>query len=358
MDPLSFTASLIAVISVAGVVGRALNSIRTAPSEIKALKTEVFDLQGILKFLDDISTQNWHPSQKPQIDRIKELLLEAQGPLDRLEELLDGKLQRPCGRGVRRRKWAMAVGQVNDIRKSLQETRQRMAVHISTLIASTTRSIGQEVAELRLETQAIIRFYIESRAESVQILGLVKQLRSKTEVGPLNDEMESKLLEPDTIESESAQILSKTALLSTTTFSSQNSRRIANSCSCRQQSDITTPAIFGRLLGQLFVSYSMIPRLSQKCNQHTCRARSQSSILLQYNFPTWIFARVLTIWATAKNNGPEFLIRLPRLREQHDPIFSYIMQGKIDKVQLAFSKGEASILDVNSLGGRSLLHVS
>jgi hypothetical protein len=197
-----------------------LNSIRTAPSEIKALKTEVFDLQGILKFLDVISTQNWHPSQKPQIDRIKELLLEAQGPLDRLEELLDGKLQRPCGRGVRRRKWAMAVGQVNDIRKSLQETRQRMAVHISTLIASTTRSIGQEVAELRLETQAINRFYIESRAESVQILGLVKQLRSKTEVGPLNDEMESKLLEPDTIESESAQISSKTALLSTTTFSS------------------------------------------------------------------------------------------------------------------------------------------
>ena len=86
MDPLSVTASIIALVGAAGDIGKGLKKVlrlRHAPDILLALNNEVVDLQCVIQDIDDVLRQHSeiinrpiYPSLYRGLTRAKETLLE------------------------------------------------------------------------------------------------------------------------------------------------------------------------------------------------------------------------------------------------------------------------------------------
>ena len=131
-DPLSITASIIAVISAAEGVGKTLakiKDIRKAPNEVIALINEVSDLRIILGDFEGYIAQNTERPQilQSQLDHMSVLLQRAKDRLLELDQLVEYRLLTPGSRSdqiqVSRREWAGAKDTIKKFRTSLRDIR-------------------------------------------------------------------------------------------------------------------------------------------------------------------------------------------------------------------------------------------
>ena len=129
-DPLSITASIIAVVGAAEGVTKTLakiKSIRNAPDELLPLINEVSDLKIILSDMQNYITQN---TQKPQISQqelrnISTLINRAKEKLLELDQLIQYRLVKPESISdqikVSRREWLRAKSTIEKFRQSLRD---------------------------------------------------------------------------------------------------------------------------------------------------------------------------------------------------------------------------------------------
>ena len=129
-DPLSITASIIAVVGAAEGVTKTLakiKSIRNAPDELLALINEVSDLRIILSDMQNYLTQN---TQRPQISQeelqnISTLINRAKKKLLELDQLIQYRLVKPESNShqikVFRREWLRAKNTIEKFRQSLRD---------------------------------------------------------------------------------------------------------------------------------------------------------------------------------------------------------------------------------------------
>ena len=131
-DPLSLTASIIAVLGAAEGVGKTLKRIKNiynAPTEVLALINEISDLRIILSDLQGYITQNTTRPQLPseQLRHMSVLLQRAKDRLLELDQLVEYQLLKPESRSdhirVSRREWAKAKETVGRFRQSLRDIR-------------------------------------------------------------------------------------------------------------------------------------------------------------------------------------------------------------------------------------------
>jgi ankyrin repeat protein len=107
----------------------------------------------------------------------------------------------------------------------------------------------------------------------------------------------------------------------------------------------------------LFVGYSIQPQKKVSCDENSCRNKSRTVIRLSYVFPSWFLARAITVLFTSSSSAPpELLVRLPRIRSHAELIFERVALGDIEFVKTALVRGQASLLDVEDVGGHTLLH--
>ncbi|KAL8671882.1 MAG: hypothetical protein Q9168_003635 [Polycauliona sp. 1 TL-2023] len=141
----------------------------------------------------------------------------------------------------------------------------------------------------------------------------------------------------------------------TTPFGNRDS---ADCCSCRSYSRRTVgaPLIFKTFLGQLFVeSVSNKPA----CNEIECRGSNKSSWKLTYHLPRYLMNRYLD--CTVHHNpldGPNLSWRMPRVVEWQHKLFRYTNMGDVRAIQRLFSEGKASPYDVNPRGSNALIYAA
>lgn len=132
----------------------------------------------------------------------------------------------------------------------------------------------------------------------------------------------------------------------------------ACNCQCHMQSHIRSPAWLRRVAGHLFISYSGIPcTLGRECDRKSCHRNNQSSLRVNYVFPTVLVSRMFS-FTTAWNNliGIQMTLRVPTIIELGSRTWTIIATGNPVLLRMACNRGEAHPTDVSPTG-RSLLHV-
>ena len=129
-DPLSITASIIAVIGAAEGASRTLakiRSLRNAPDELFGLMNEVSDLRIILTSLQIYVTQNLQGPQilHEELSHISMLANRGKGKLLEIDQLIQYRLVKPesvtAQIKVSKREWARAKSTIEDFRQSLRD---------------------------------------------------------------------------------------------------------------------------------------------------------------------------------------------------------------------------------------------
>ena len=128
------------------------------------------------------------------------------------------------------------------------------------------------------------------------------------------------------------------------------------SCSCHKLARLRSPSILDNVLGTLFVRYNSRPltAMSSYCNISSCQRPRASAAEITYTFPQWFIQRMVTI--KAQPTGPEFLVRVFRVRPKNTAIFLALENNNVEIAKELLSAGDASVLDINQ-EGQSLIHV-
>lgn len=130
-DPLSITASILAVVQVSAIVLKSLGDLKDTPRDLRRLRTEIDNLQSILL---------------PALERLKrakeeklamEQLLNAKGPLEEfrmLLEHLEKKLAPAAGLNKARRAvtWQFQKGEIKDILSTIERQKSLFALALQT----------------------------------------------------------------------------------------------------------------------------------------------------------------------------------------------------------------------------------
>ena len=67
------------------------------------------------------------------------------------------------------------------------------------------------------------------------------------------------------------------------------------SCKCHKHVRKQTPDILQSILGRLFVGYVGLPALTPSCFVNKCQRRSDGLLEINYLFPLWFLARIMSI---------------------------------------------------------------
>lgn len=184
---------------------------------------------------------------------------------------------------------------------------------------------------------------------------LVSSLRSTTgqQIGTVTDAVQEAHDTGDTVSLSTQLLIKETSLLRT------NGCKASCMCCCHTRSIASTPDVMSQITGTLFVGYFGLPFFNVcKCTETTCSRQSLALVSLNYYFPRWFAARMMTLqssWTCL--NDYRLTIKTPRLRSRTEHIFTYIESGNVSRVQALFAGGLASPFDVLEGNGYSLLHV-
>ena len=138
MDPLSVTAGIIAVISAGGTFGKGLKkliSLRHAPNELRMLRSEVLDLQVLVKGVSDVARAHesitdtpLHPSACRALEKIKSTILA-------LEKLIIYDLTTNVNSNgqteITRLAWLRSQHKVQDLKEQIKSDKATLSVAFS-----------------------------------------------------------------------------------------------------------------------------------------------------------------------------------------------------------------------------------
>lgn len=128
------------------------------------------------------------------------------------------------------------------------------------------------------------------------------------------------------------------------------------SCRCHRIASISSPQRLCQWFGALSLGFSALP-WRPSCNERSCQPRSSCSMRLSYRFPPWVMNRIICALITsAPLIGPVMSLKTLRVIPHTEPVFLFAEKGNVSGIQTLFSKGLASIYDVDS-AGQSLLDV-
>jgi hypothetical protein len=130
-DPLSITASIIAVVQVSAIVLKSLGDLKDTPRDLRRLRTEIDNLQSIL--LPALERLKRAKEEKLTIEQ----LLSVQGPLEEFRMLLEHlkkKLAPAAGLNKARRAvtWQFQKGEIKDILSTIERQKSLFALALQT----------------------------------------------------------------------------------------------------------------------------------------------------------------------------------------------------------------------------------
>ena len=377
MDPLSISASLVALITLTGTVTASLidirNALKDAPDDILTVLTEIEEFQAVLSYTRDLSNESSLDASavlSSLSSRVKHKLLELEKILH--YKILQGAPVTGEKSGVPKLRWIRARGKIEAIRKDLYDIRLGL---VTALLSVTARSAVTTDTRLRR-----IEFSLKelgSRQQTTMEPTMIEQaitkiIRSKvlflassanSALGPdahKNDQ-------EDKEEDDAVQVLTHSVQPSQPpTLCEMADGRVALhtnrptppewqcdpwcACVCHRRQRWRTPTSFQSLLGSLSLDYPGVFLSKPPCTERRCRSPSAQSTKAAYRFPTWLAACRITV----SLGRPSACLRAVRVVPNDAPIFIYAETGDVEGLKMLFKSGLASPWDVNDKGDTAL----
>ncbi|KAI9784656.1 MAG: hypothetical protein M1835_003537 [Candelina submexicana] len=378
MDPLSITASVIAVGTLTVKVGKGLDklrSLREADDLLLALMNEVTTLRDIAGRIEAILHQHRESLSAEQLacsEQLERLLAAAKAKLEELDNIIHYQLLRAADKigneKLSRAAWFRHRSHVQRLQQELQRLQQNIRTLVATLNMSNTQRIEYRMEELYMfirERDATHHEYHQASARTLarlaeqsnrmpaqvqhfqdQVEHIARHLRTTRLTGESKEEEP-----PKSTGSPHAPTPGTTVGIGLVQEPENQCARLC-SCICHKPGRLSI-SFLDRVIGSLFVGYVGLPVFTAPCNEYICkknRHRSSFSARFTYYFPSWFLARMIysAINYTARD-GPQILfVKAPRLRPGTARIFEYAVDGDIVAMQKAFSMGDASPFDVDA----------
>lgn len=371
MDPLSMTASVIAVITLAATTTKQLADFREdwkrVPDELTSLGNEVSNLRVVLescRFAFDHSKDRTDMSQLASLLKAKSMVEHAQKLLQELAGLLASCWRPSQNKGARRLKWIKHRDRATRLRQELKTCRDDLNAVLSALSVSMT-------SFLHLCIDAQWTRHQESQAELIQREAVASQRMKNMElvlqgVAAGQEQIRMALVTnagAQSMDNTSRQpsIPSKGQAVDTDTLTVRVSAR-SKYCGpyCRCQCHITrkwrTPAILAGFLGRWSVTYSGIPYMTAQCNDISCGYKQQPRFSVYYYFPRRYLSKALTVsYGKGLLGDPELLLRVPNIISSTAKAFKCLEKNDIGTLKRLFEGGDASPYDETS-DGTTYLH--
>ena len=385
-DPLSITASVIAVVGAAEGVGKTLNKIRNfrdAPKELLALINDISDLRIVLGDLESHLTQNAPSIQEEQSEHISTLLNRAKEQLLQLDELVHYRLTRsdstPQQVKISRQEWAKATSTIKKYRKRLQNTRLNIVAHM--LIVNAFVFITHKQCRAK-QANSVYRSYqsrISLAVNDIYTLASGPQATENKRTTQRLNEQYGHLTNIINNQSELRGLLQTHLSTRSQDLPRLSTEQLSHSitcikatvryqrfpctwhcgCLCHKPQYFNSPQLVHRVIGTLFLSYSGYPiGMFQRCTLSSCQGQQSSQILVKYLFPSWFLARILVV-TFIKRLGSEVHVSLKvqRVVSGGAEIFRLTNSNDVTGLQRLFSKGLASPNDVDYANGQNALAV-
>lgn len=132
------------------------------------------------------------------------------------------------------------------------------------------------------------------------------------------------------------------------------------SCACHAERSARSPSFTDRMLGQVFIGYSGLPLLSNKCDSDQCARKQIPTANIEFWFPLgFCWSQIVRFHlAYDTNTGPSLQLSTHRQVSDASQCVSFALNGNIEGLKSLFQNGLASPRDVSTTRGYSLLRVS
>ncbi|KIM98373.1 hypothetical protein OIDMADRAFT_181787 [Oidiodendron maius Zn] len=390
MDPLSITASVIAVVQLTATVGsgfRRLLAVRGATDQLLQLMNEVTDFDALIHDIYRIVED--HKNVPLDSAALSSLPKQCERAMKKLEEL-DALIQRcireyptskgdPCQK-LKKVAWLRTVDRMKSIQTEIRELRMQMSTTLASLLSidmlhvrlilrdfSLLRSPPNQVDIARL-TEVVNRFEsLDGVAEQLQeVLTLLKPCppgNTPSRIVPIapDDPTEAESLVTRHISSAAnpgTHLVSdsQTIRLTFTTYSTSKMVRPCT-CNCHNPRTFQSFKLIQKAIGQLFMGYSGQLSHFRECKKCPCIKANDARVNFTYYFPAWFLARAFEIvFRSSELAGPNLTLRTYRVVPDESLLFHFARSGMIQEIQLLFADKLASPLDISSKTGRSALH--
>ncbi|KAF2238519.1 ankyrin [Viridothelium virens] len=386
MDPLSLTASIVAVATLAGQTCQGFIKLRglhnSVPGRVHALHNEVVDLKVVLFQLAAV-TQDREAllSSTPERADIEYLLKRAETKLTELDTI-NLRLVNTCietriaiFRGPRWQREQTAI-------QTLQEEIKSVKSSLNVILGASN---SRDMARVRLDLENLSAVDSPSsedlhnlRQEVLQNNALARQMDSRIdEMMGLLKSQSDRLQEDYTTQlglhygsptyrrrkstrnniEEGPQPIPKPEGVSVRLSQYSSVCRPGCPCLCHTYRMSSTPTIADRLLGQLFVGYAGLPVVSRRCNLEACRKAQTPRVNVEYWFPLGFFwSQIVRVqMGVSRSFGPQFQLKTLRRVPDSAPCVNFALEGNVAALKDLFARGLASPQDVSSTRGYSLL---
>ncbi|MCJ1385550.1 hypothetical protein MMC17_008673 [Xylographa soralifera] len=335
MDPLSLTASILAVLTAAGTVANGLKKLRSlkhAPDEFVTLTTEVSDLQLVLEEVNDaIRAQGEHGERLST--NLAKLLLRAKTTLVKLNKIIQKRLTRTQTSNINELKVARLAWIIKrPVVRALQEELQGIRLNLTTALTS-----GNSVGISRIDMKVNEVSFLASELRQTQEEHHVETSRALVQQATMLEDL-CRTLAADAAVGQAGPVVQ----LENEVVSEASGGTI-DIKSTTSKSDAERTSYFHTI---------RFPGMTPDCNERSCSRQTKVAGQFSYYFPTWLLARVFMGNITP---APEMLLRVAKVIPSRSSIFHHAMLGNVDGIKKLFAQGLASPFDVAE-SGSSVLH--
>lgn len=127
------------------------------------------------------------------------------------------------------------------------------------------------------------------------------------------------------------------------------------SCLCHLNGVIRIKNPFSKAVGGSFsLAYSGLPYIRADCNQKSCCSRSQPSVYMTIQFPSWLWQRcVAPSMDCSPLAGPDLNVRMPRVVGFDSKFWRCGPTSDIGAIQKLYPARMTSPMEVSPLGGNA-----
>lgn len=124
-------------------------------------------------------------------------------------------------------------------------------------------------------------------------------------------------------------------------------------CLCHIKREYKTPLLTRYVLGELSI------HLRSQKSHFQCNCPAHAGLAVFYRFPRFILERYISlIMQTTYMDGPEFVLRVPRVLPWTHLLWRYAVCGDLMAIKRMYTNRQASHLDVDPAGRNALLYAS
>ncbi|KAJ5710552.1 ankyrin repeat containing protein [Penicillium malachiteum] len=359
MDPLSFTASLLTVATLAASVTTALSNLREVgelPSRLHAINNEVTDLEVILrqigaksklgeldtiisrlvrscvgngKFL--VRAKVWL-TEKPKLQALQEELHDIKATLNLILGLVHSADMMRVHLDLQ--SISLVSTKMNDaqivFRDEINSTIEQNTHRVDERLAALERTLHEQLSHLQLRVGPDIGANLRKEGTNVTTTSLQQRQKSfaHSNMG--------------LVRIRAAQYIGRAC--------EANCR-----CACHKRFEYNSPSLVGPVVGKLFFGYAGFPRIRKNCDDPCCSRSRARHVSIEYWFPLWFLSGILMLILSLQQSGPALQLRLIRRVPDAAQCIDFARTGNIEGIKLLFKEGLASPFDVSQSRNFSML---